>query len=122
MKQILFLSLLVITLWSCNAQSTEVHNVQVQEFKEMLAKDSVQLVDVRSIVEYQQGHIKGASLYNIRNTDFETNIEELDKNRPVLVYCRSGVRSARACNILIEKGFTQVYNLEGGFVAWEKEE
>ena len=126
MKNVLsILSLVfVFSFWSCNGQTkqgTIVQDVNVKTFESLIKKGDVQLIDVRTMHEYQHGHIEGCSLYNIRNSDFEDNMEKLDKTKPVLVYCKSGGRSLRAANILIEKGFTQVYNLEGGFMAWDAE-
>lgn len=126
MKNILsILSLiLVFSFWSCNGQTKQgatVQNVDVKTFESLIEKANTQLIDVRTTREYQEGHIEGCSLHNIRNSDFEANMEKLDKSKPVLVYCKSGGRSARAADILIQKGFTQVYNLEGGFMAWDSE-
>ena len=117
--------LFLLSIWSCNGQNstatTEVQNVDVKAFEALIQKGNVQLIDVRTTQEYQEGHIDGASLQNIRNIDFEQNLDKLDKTKPVLVYCKSGGRSARAADMLKEKGFTQIYNLEGGFTAWDAE-
>lgn len=126
MKKVLsILSLVfVFSFWSCNGQTkqgTAVQNVDVKTFKSLIEKGEVQLIDVRTTREYQEGHIEGCSLHNIRNSDFEANMEKLDKNKAVLVYCKSGGRSSRAADVLIEKGFTKVYNLQGGFMAWDAE-
>lgn len=126
MKKILsILSLVfVFSFWSCNGQSkqgTAVQDVDVKTFESLIKKGDVQLIDVRTTHEYQHGHIEGCELHNIRNSDFEANMDKLDKNKAVLVYCKSGGRSSRAANILIEKGFIKVYNLEGGFMAWDAE-
>lgn len=115
---------LMFSFWSCNGQTKQgvtVQDVDVKTFESLIKKGDVQLIDVRTMHEYQHGHIEGCELHNIRNSDFEANMEKLDKTKPVLVYCKSGGRSSRAANILIEKGFTQVYNLEGGFMAWDAE-
>ena len=77
---------------------------------------SLLILDVSSEEEYAQGHLKGA--VNIPISDLPRRIDELDVNSPVLVYCRTGRRSAQACSALVERGFTRVYNMEGGLVAW----
>jgi phage shock protein E len=74
------------------------------------------VVDVRTPQEYAQGHLKGA--INIPLSDLPLHIGGLDRNRPILVYCRTGYRSAQASVILVKAGFTQVYNMEGGITAW----
>ena len=74
------------------------------------------ILDVRTAQEYAQGHVKGA--INIPLSDLPGRIGELDRNRPILVYCQTGVRSAQASTILVNSGFTQVYDMEGGLNAW----
>jgi rhodanese-related sulfurtransferase len=58
---------------------------------------------------------------NYNSDDFASQIEKLDKTKPVFVYCKRGGRSAGAAEILKEKGFTKVYNLDGGITAWTEE-
>ena len=48
--------------------------------------------------------------------------DDLDRDRPVMVFCRSGIRSLRASRMLEEMGFTRIFDLEGGFLAWQEEE
>ena len=55
---------------------------------------------------------------NYNDDDFASQVEKLDKTKPVFVYCKRGGRSASAAEILKEKGFTKVYNLDGGITAW----
>jgi rhodanese-related sulfurtransferase len=74
------------------------------------------VVDVRTSQEYAQGHLKGAM--NIPLSDLPVQIGGLDRNRPILVYCQTGVRSAQAATMLVNAGFTQVYDMEGGLTAW----
>ena len=74
------------------------------------------VVDVRTPQEYAQGHLKGAT--NIPLSDLPVQIGGLDRNRPILVYCQTGVRSAQASAILVNAGFTQVYDMDGGITAW----
>ena len=74
------------------------------------------VVDVRTPQEYAQGHLKGA--INIPLSDLPLRIGGLVRNRPILVYCQTGYRSAQASAILVKAGFTQVYNMDGGMTAW----
>ena len=99
-------------------QSALFQSVGVKAFKEKMALPDVVIVDVRTPEEVAQGKIKGAININVNGSDFAQKITELDKEKTYLVYCRSGMRSARACNILCNKGFTKVVNLEGGYLAW----
>ena len=98
-------------------------NINAQSAKELIDSGSVFLVDVRTPEEFNESHIDGAILRPLQELEnpqmLETIIETLPKDKPILVYCRSGRRSAVASNILIKSGFV-VYNLEGGIIEWEK--
>jgi rhodanese-related sulfurtransferase len=92
-------------------------NVTVEEAKLIIeTKPNLIIVDVRFNDEFESGHIEGAINICVR-CDPE-DLEALDKNAEILVYCHSGVRSARALNILKESGHYRVYNMFGGIVAW----
>lgn len=80
----------------------------------------VQLVDVRRPEEFAAGHIEGAVNYNFQGADFNKEVAQLDKNKPVLVYCRSGRRSGAASQKLESMGFTEIYDLKGGYLNWTK--
>ena len=85
------------------------------------AKETIQLLDVRTVEEYNGGHIKNSVLSNIKDTvTFESAVSVLDKNKAVYVYCLAGGRSSKAANYLVHKGFKYVYELEGGMNAWRK--
>jgi rhodanese-related sulfurtransferase len=76
-------------------------------------------IDVRTPEEYSDGHIDNAINIDFNSADFKETINKLDKNAAYLVYCRSGVRSAAASAIMAELGFTDLYNMTGGFLAWQ---
>ncbi|MFT5819920.1 MAG: rhodanese-related sulfurtransferase [Crocinitomix sp.] len=99
--------------------SKEVKRVTKSEFKTFLAEhENVQLIDVRTADEFQAGAIDAASNIDYNDPKFEANINTLDKDVPVLIYCRSGGRSAKALKIFEENGFTHVLELEGGYLNW----
>lgn len=103
-------------------KSTEVvqsntKNVNVSEFQKLLTQEGI-LLDVRTSGEYEQGHIENATNIDVLGADFSAKINELDKSKPVYVYCKSGGRSTRAMNQMKELGFTEIYNLQGGFSDW----
>jgi len=79
----------------------------------------VQLLDVRTPGEIAQGKIAGALEIDINDADFKQKVSKLDKEKPVLVYCRSGARSGNAMRQMTAMGFKQVYNLAGGINAWQ---
>lgn len=89
------------------------------EFSEGLKNNKqAVLLDVRTSGEYRQGHIPKSKNVDIMGMDFQRKVEGMDKNIPYYVYCRSGARSARACNMMKKMGFEEVYNLSGGISAW----
>ena len=122
-RNLLVINLLFVLIASCGAKQINdevITTVDVKKAKELL-KEDIQLVDVRTPGEYEEGHIDNALNIDVTDDAFVKNIEQLDKEKPVMVYCRSGHRSARAAEILKEKGFKKIYNLDGGFMAWESE-
>jgi rhodanese-related sulfurtransferase len=76
------------------------------------------ILDVRTRDEYVAGHIEGAINLDYYDPSFAAAVGALDPGDTYLVYCRSGVRSAAAIDIMVKKGFSDLYNLEGGTVAW----
>ena len=118
MKNTLIL-LFLITLVACKAQTTEVVKVvDVATFKKGITKKDVQLIDVRTPAEYNEGYIENAILIDYKAEDFKDKIQILDREKPVYMYCRSGRRSAFASTILKDLGFKEVVDLEGGYLAW----
>lgn len=87
-------------------------------YQDITTKEDIQLVDVRTPGEFNQGHIAGALNYTINGKEFDEQIASLDPNKPVYVYCAVGGRSSRAANYLQSKGFTAIYDLKGGMGAW----
>lgn len=85
-----------------------------------LYNDDALVLDVREDKEYAEGHIPKAK--HIPLGQLADRLKELDKfkTKPVLVTCRSGQRSARACGMLKKAGFETVYNQAGGIIAWER--
>jgi rhodanese-related sulfurtransferase len=80
-----------------------------------VASRTVQIVDVREPSEFASGHIKGA--VNLPLSAF--NPDRLTKTRPVIVYCLSGMRSARALKALQQAGFADVRNYKPGINTWK---
>ena len=77
------------------------------------------ILDVRTPDEYNTGHLEDAKLVNFHGADFKQQVEKLDHDKPVFVYCAAGVRSHGAAEVLTGLGFTQVYDLDGGINAWK---
>lgn len=86
------------------------------------ADENAVILDVRTEDEFNEGFIANAINIDIhRGQDFVNEIEALDKSKKYYVYCRSGMRSAKACEIMNQLGFENAYNLIGGITEWEGE-
>lgn len=96
---------------STNTLSTWLQNPQ---------KSEVQLLDVREIVEYETSHIKGA-INTPPKSDISDVLSKIDPEKPVVLYCSVGYRSAVMARRLQEEGLDKVYNLEGSIFAWANE-
>jgi hydroxyacylglutathione hydrolase len=91
--------------------------VGVDEARRMLESPRVFALDVRRSSEFAEGHIPGAAC--IAHTRLDSRLAEVPKDRHILVNCKSGGRSARACALLQKHGY-EVTNLAGGFMAWDQ--
>ena len=86
------------------------------------ANENAVILDVRTEAEYNDGIILNAINIDIhKGQEFITELEALDKSKNYYVYCRSGARSAKACEIMNELGFETAYNLLGGILDWDGE-
>jgi rhodanese-related sulfurtransferase len=87
---------------------------------QMINREDALVLDVREPAEYAKGHVLGAK--NVPLGDVERRAAELDKHKakPVIVVCESGNRSSRAIEALRTRGFARVFNLSGGFGAWQQ--
>lgn len=109
---------------SCTTGQVSYTDISKQELREVLKKaNKIQLIDVRTPSEYEQGAIEGAVLINFWDENFLANItQQLDKDQPVYLYCKVGGRSSKAAKMLVDNGFKKVYSLEGGYTGWTKKE
>lgn len=86
------------------------------------ADENAVILDVRTEDEYNNGIILNALNIDIYKTqEFFGALEELDKSKNYYVYCRSGARSAKACEVMESMGFNNAFNLEGGILQWDGE-
>ncbi len=120
MKKNLF-TFFIVLLYSCSNQSTStsIKNVDVDSFRINSNKENSIIIDVRTKEEFMFGHISDATNIDYYGSDFKEKLDLVNKEVPILVYCRSGGRSSRAANIMQSLGFTEVYNLTGGIVSWK---
>lgn len=107
---------------SLEAQQTDAtiaQTVSIDEFEQKLVNaPDAQLLDVRTPTEFAQGHLANAININIGAPNFTSEINNLDINKPVFVYCLTGVRSYRAAAQLQRQGFKVVYDMQGGIMKW----
>jgi len=89
-------------------------NLNAEQFKK--ESKGQRMIDVREVHEFKQGHIPGA--INIPLSQLRTRLSEIPKNRPVFLYCRSGMRSRQAGKILSRHGYRNMAHLNGGITAW----
>ncbi len=76
------------------------------------------VLDVRTPEEFAEGALANARLIDFQSPDFAAEVSTIDRDTPVLVTCRSGNRSAQAIAVMVELGFTDLTDLDGGLVAW----
>jgi adenylyltransferase/sulfurtransferase len=102
----------------CGAPETEtVPKISVHELKRKIdARETFELIDVREPFEFEIARINGATLIPLG--EIAEHADELKREQPIVVHCHSGRRSAQAVRLLLQRGFTKVYNLEGGIDAW----
>lgn len=120
---ILLSTLVVLVIYSCRSSvksSENYRSVDVAAAKAIItAEPDVVLLDVRTPEEVAAGKIDGALTIDVLDDTFGSKIAKLDKEKPYLVYCKSGGRSVKASKIMLEQGFTDVINMEGGYTAWK---
>ena len=80
------------------------------------------IMDVRTDDEFSTGYIEGAlNIDFYMGNKFISEIDKLDKSKSYFIYCKSGARSGQTCELMKQKGFKKVYNLEGGILGWTGE-
>jgi phage shock protein E len=112
--KIRFLFILFIFVLSLGVSKAQT-NLSSQEFVAKIKETkNAQLLDVRTPQEWATGKVASSNCINFNDAAFKQQIEKLDKNKPVFVYCAAGGRSSKAAPILKEAGFKYIYNLTGG--------
>ena len=121
MKKLITCLLAVLGMTSaCGQKNYE--DVDVTGFAELIADSSVVILDVRTSEEYSEGHIDGAINIDVKQSGFLDKAKAtLPTDKTIAVYCRSGRRSANACEKLSAEGYGKCINLRGGILAWMDE-
>lgn len=125
---ILLLSIPLVFLVACsssvqtNAPKALDGKISIADFKAKMAEiPNAQLVDVRTPEEFNNGTLDGAINMNFRSADLEKQLNTLDKNQPIFIFCQSGGRSGKCYKKMKDMGFSKVYDMEGGYGAWSKQ-
>jgi rhodanese-related sulfurtransferase len=99
----------------------------VRRFSVIQSKDISQdakclvILDVRTSQEYNAGHLNGSINLDLKSASFSDQIRKLNRNNAYLLYCRTGIRSARAVMLMISLGFMELYNLTKGIEQWQRD-
>ena len=120
MRKLLFF---FVVIFSCQNENKSFELLSYLDFKNKIELSGVRLIDVRTPMEFSQGNINGSVNVDFKNEEeFLNYFNELDKTEPVFLYCRSGNRSKKSADKLINLGFSKIYDLEGGFIEWNLNE
>ena len=107
-------------IYSCQIfESAEINVISDAQFIEIQDTDFI-LVDVRTIEEYESGHIQNAVNFDFYSESFQKEILSFDKNSSIILYCRTQNRSTKTANYLKENGYKEITVLAGGITTWVK--
>ncbi len=118
MKRLFLLIIPTFLFLNACGQNQAVKQVNSLGFEKLIKDSSGTLLDVRTLGEFKNGHIKEAGQLNYYALDFRQKLLLLPKNQPIYLYCNTGYRSQKAAKILVENGYKNVYNLEHGIMEW----
>ena len=118
-KSLFILMLSILGFMGCTAQNGS--SIDSKEAYGLIKVDSnIAILDVRTAKEFADGHVAGAVNIDVNQADFAQKIDQLDRSKTYIVYCRSGRRSSKAVGIMATKGFKNLYNISDGFLGWNK--
>ena len=118
-KSFFILMLSILGFIGCNAQKGSSRDSK-EAYRLIKADANIAILDVRTAKEFADGHVAGAVNIDVNQADFAQKIDQLDRSKTYIVYCRSGRRSSKAVGIMATKGFKNLYNVSDGFVGWNK--
>ena len=104
-----------------NGRSSSINDVlELETYLNQIKSETrpYHFVDVRTPEEVADGTIEGSINIDFKSSDFAKNITALEKDRPMYLFCRSGNRSGQASQILVDAGYTEIYDLKGGYNAY----
>ena len=113
---------LLFSLFVFSQENTQVYEVlSYDDFKNQISNDNVLLFDVRTMDEFNSGHLKGSINIDFYEEKlFDKFFKKVNKSKPIYIYCRSGNRSKKSSEKLKKLGFVKIFDLEGGYKNWIK--
>ena len=117
MHRILILLLFALSCSSAGQQQ----NLEIINAEQLiqLREEGVQVVDIRTLRAFEQGHLPNVIHEDFLQAGFIKRMQQFETKNAIIIHCASGGRSAKASKLLIEAGFTQVYDYAGGFIDWK---
>lgn len=123
MKRLIIILCITLSLCATGCKEDiskgEIKLVTPEEMQTLVDQKDVQLVDVRTPEEYNEGYIPNAQNIDFNSPTFDEDISKLDKNKPVMLYCKGGGRSAKCAEKLLAAGFIKIFDLQGGITQWK---
>jgi len=102
-----------------HAQQPKLRNIDNATFEAEMKAKNVVIIDMRTPSEVESGFIPGAVNIDVYDPAFQDKLQKLDKSKKYLVYCRSGARSSKGGQTMLQLGFKEVINLESGMIGWK---
>lgn len=121
MRKFIAIASILFLVTACgDGRKVSIENISQEDFAKLNTTE-IQLLDVRTPEEVDQGIIEGSKVVNFYDEDFATKARiQFDKSKPLYIYCAAGGRSSKASSQMVLEGFDQVYNLVGGYREWIK--
>lgn len=125
-KICVLMALAALWLVGCShSRVVHIHHLSALEAKTLIdqnkgAADFV-ILDIRTPKEFAKGHIAGAVMLDYYNPGFQKGLQQLDKTKRYLIYCRTGNRTGRTLKIIDQMGFKSIYHLKDGIVDWNRQ-
>lgn len=121
MKNLLIFLAFSFSIFGCSNKQPQGSSslLDAKSFAEKISQTSnAQIIDVRTPEEYNKGHLQNSINANWNSSDFLKELSGIRKSKPVFVYCLAGSRSAAAVAKLKSEGYKEIYDMKGGFMAW----
>lgn len=115
-----FFLIFISAFFSCSTSLNDTYqSIDIVELKEVINYQDIIILDVRTAHETSKGYIPDATFIDYYDDKFDEKINLIDRKKSIYVYCKIGGRSKKVAENLHGMGFSEVYNLEGGFIKWK---